>query len=297
MPSKRTLAIILGLGIVAACTLGTKRTILTSAVIPTVTAVATNTDADLLFVGDGAGRLVQTDPATGAIEGSYWFWGGANSNPVGMTSDGLDSSRIWAMHGDGYVVNWSAGPTLGPWFTVPNYDGLPRTYCDIDQSSDGDFYITTVEGGEAKLYRRDGGSNLWSTDLELGDDGCPRIAHDLYHDELYILLGDGHTLKHLDSNTMAELGTEFLDVDGGGLTDIDVWFNGMVGVGTSVSPWASYQMAWTYDPSTGDQDDYKILGGGQPSTVHITVNEAASKGEAIISAAGAWPVIGVLILD
>ncbi len=138
-------------------------------------------------------------------------------------------------------------------------------------------------------------SNLWGVDIDLGDDGCPRVAHDLYFDELYVLLGDGSTLQNRDPDSMALLGSDSLDVDSGRLNDIDVWFAEMVGVGTSPSPWATYQMAWTYDPTTGFMDDAKIIGGGVPSTVHGAFNPALSKGEVFISAAGASPVIGALL--
>ncbi len=297
----------LGICLAAACTLGSARSIVYSAAIPSVPALATNTDSDLLLVADARGRMQQVDSATGAIESTYFLWTGTAANAVAMTSDGLDSSRVWAVHADGWVVNWSEGPTLeSGYFKVPVYENnVTRVHCDIDQASDGDFYATTLDNGVSKLWRQDGGTHLWGLDMVLGGDGCARIAHDLYSDELYILLSDGFTLEHRDEDSLALLSSVQLDVDSGDVTDVDAWGNAVVGAGTSADttgPGGVYvpavRSAYSYDPSSGDILSSTVLGGGPPSSVHITVNGGTGTGEMLIGSSSGNPTVrGVLLLN
>ncbi len=294
MSTKRTL-VCLGL-VFAGCTLGSLRVLVSaSPTVPSTTAVGGGFYADVILVGTGDGKMVQVDLTTGAELGTYWLWNGSNSAPVGMSWDRHESSAVWALHADGYVVEWADGPTLNSWFTVPFPDGhVDRTYCDLDKAEDGDFYISTVDDGMAKVWRRDGSSNFWGVPVDLGTEGCPRIGHDMYFDELNVLLGDGSTFLSLDPTTLAELGSTSLDVDGGALSDLDVWAGKMVGVGTDGSWWQTAK-AWTYDPLTGVRTSSKMLHTLAPTTVHGTYNPNTGDGEVLISTGGTSVVVAVAL--
>lgn len=302
MPSKRTIAS-LGLLILAACDLGSSRTIITSAQVSSVPAVATNTDADLMFMGTASGQIVQADPSTGTIQNTVGLWGGASSAMVGITPDGQNSARVWSLHADGWAVNWADGPVITDFFAPPPFNGIDRTFCDIDQAQDGDFYVSTVEDGQAQLWRRDDATSAWMSSTVNGD-ACPRIAHDLYHDELYVLRGNGFTLEHRNADSLALLSWEILDADGGAMADVDIFGGAAVGAGTTSDvnlpgggQMPGFRMAWSFDPDTGNTLSAKIVSGGAPSAVHITANANTGTGEMLIGTAAGNPTVrGVLLL-
>lgn len=296
MPSKRTITSF-GLLIFASCTFGTSRTVMTSAQVASVPAVANNTDADLMFVSDADGLMLQADPVTGVIEGSTWLWGGANSTAMAITPDGTDSTRVWALHADGWVVQWADGPVLTDFFAPPPFGGTVRTFCDLDHADDGDFYVSTVEDDVAQLWRRDGVTNVWMS-TQIAGDACPRIAHDLYHDELHVLRGDGHTLEHRDPDTLAFQSSIILDADSGAMGDVDVFGNVAVGAGTTagpILPWGGQgpgmRMAWTFDIDTAATNDAKIITGGAPSSVQITANADTGVAEMLIGTSNGNPTV------
>ncbi|MEM9456228.1 MAG: hypothetical protein AAGF11_18750 [Myxococcota bacterium] len=302
MPSTRTLGS-LGLFILTACDLGQSRTIITSAQVSSVAAVATNTDADLMFMGTAGGQIAQADPSTGVVHSTSWLWGGASSAMVAVTPDGQDSARVWSLHADGWVVNWADGPVLTDFFAPPPFAGVERTLCDLDHAQDGDFYVSTVEDGQAQLWRRDGGTNVWMSSIISGD-ACPRIAHDLYHDELYVLRGDGFTFEHRNADSLALQSWEILDADGGAIADVDVFGNAAVGAGTSSAPnlpgggqGPAFNMAWSFDPATGNTVSAKIISMAAPAAVHITVNANTGNGEMLIGSPVGNPTVrGVQLL-
>lgn len=299
--------LVLGLALLvgAACTLGSIRNIVTSNEIASVPAAAANNDADILFVGDATGKMAQVDPSTGNIVNSVFTWSGTNSNVVAMTPDAVDSSRVWALHADGFIVNWAAGPSVVDWFWPPPFGGGERILCDVDHAPDGDVYVATVENGQERLWRRDGDTLVWmSTDLD--DDGCTRVAHDHLHDELFLLASDGFTLLEHDPDTLLPLDSTVLDADGGGLRDIDVLGEILVAAGNSgvpsgtppggAPPIPSFSLAYVYDVSTGDLLDSKITNIAFPTSVDITVNGNTGTGEMLISAsAGANTLRGITL--
>lgn len=291
--------------VVASCTFGSTRTIVTSAAVPAVQAVATNTDGDLMLIGTPTGTLVQANPATGAIQNTLSLWGGASTAAIALTPDGDDSGRVWSLHANGWIIEWDAGPTLTDLMTPPPLGAGTRTYCDLDHTQDDDHYLSTLDNGQAKLWRRDGTTGAWSS-VGIGDATCPRIAHDLYHDELY-LLRNGHTLELRNPTSLALLDTMGLDVDSGSLADLDVFGGAAVGAGLTaavVLPWGGgvvppVRMAWSYDlDDDGAMLAAKILGGAAPSSVHITVNDTLGTAELLVgSLAGTATVRGVQLLD
>ncbi len=276
--------------------------------VANVPALGTNLDVDRLFVGDATGRMVQADPITGAQTGATWLWNGAASTPVAITADPDNSERVWALHADGFVVNWLPGPSVGPWFWPPGFVGSDRTYCDFDRANDGDSYMSTVDDGVAMLWRRPAGTNSWQG-IALGSEACPRVAHDLWFDRLYILRGDGFTLEERGADAVATvLASDTLDVDGGTLDDIDIFAATLVGAGDTSAPSGappgggppvpSFRMAWHYDPANGQLIDAKILGGGPPAAVNLTLNANTSQAEMLVgTSAGTNSVRAVALLD
>ncbi|MCH9686830.1 MAG: hypothetical protein K0V04_35680 [Deltaproteobacteria bacterium] len=296
---------IFGLCVIAlvACDFGTQRNIVFSSDVASVSAVATDTNAEFMFIGNGLGQVVQADPATGAIQGTAGTWAGLNSRVVAMTSDAENNSRVWALHADGFVVNWAEGPVLTAWFWPPPAAGGPRTFCDLDHASDGDFYLTTLEDDEAVLWRRDGSTNVWSS-TTLGEDTCPRVTHDQLNDELYVLR-HGFMFEHRDEDSLAFEVDFVLDADGGQIADIDVLGSTVAAAGSTGSPnlpppngpQPGFNMGWIYDLATGNVDDAVIIGGAAPSSVHITVNQTAGEPELLIgSLAGTTTVRGRQLL-
>ncbi len=173
-------------------------------------AVANNTNADIMFIGDAAGKIAQADPLTDIVENSVWAWMGAQSRPVALTPDGEDNTQVWALHANGYLLNWGDGPVMTAWFSPPP-PAADRTYCDLDHTRDGVFYVSTVDAGQAKIWRRDDFSGWYSTTVD--DDRCVRVAHDLWHDELYVLR-EGAILKRRDKSSLALMSSIVLDADG-----------------------------------------------------------------------------------
>lgn len=307
------------LSLASACDLGWKRTIINAGQVASVPAAATNTDADVLFIGDATGRMAQADPATGTIQGSMVLWGGVASTPVAITPDGEDSSKVWALHADGFIVNWQAGPSLTQWFWPPPLGGGTRDYCDLDHAGDGDFYVTTVDSGNPTLWRRDGDTNVWSSTVLPGGDGeCDRIGHDLFNDRLFLLRDNGWTFERRNPDTLALMSSTILDVDGGYATDIDVFGSAMVAAGSDTPPSGdppcpagedclpvpAHRMAWTYDATNGNMIDAQSISGGLATSVHITVNAASSTGEMLVSSVAGSPVVpttgtvrGIQLLD
>ncbi len=293
MPSKRILVCLV---IAASCTFGAQRNILTSGDVSSVTALAADIDGEGIFVGDSAGWMRYVDPATGSVLGSYWLWMGASAAPVGMTPDGENTNRAWAMHADGWVVNWLPGPALGEYFKIPIYAGVARTYCDIDHTNHGDFYVSTVDDGVGTLWRRDGDTEIWGPPVELTTPGCPRIAHDMYTDELYVLHGNGLTFEKRDSETMLSPSYVPLQLWGGSLNDADVWGGELVGGGGGAAWPPGRTTVWTLDPDTGAQQDSWTINGGVATAVQITVNSSAMTSEMLIGAgSGTNTLRGILL--
>lgn len=295
MSRKSTLV---GLALIAACTFGTQRPILSSSTIGNVLAVATNVDSDVMFLSDASGRLVQADPATGAVQEAYDFY--LDVAPAAITSDGQDSTDVWVLHGDGWLVNWGPGLTITDWYTpLPMGSVTTRTWCDLDHTLDGDLYLTTVDDGTPRLWQMDGTTEQWDAPVEVDGNGCPRVAHDLLLDELYTLQGNGITFEQRDADTLAVLDSFPLDSDGGAMADVDVYGNEAVVVGVSSgSRWMpAPRRAWSFDPRTGAVDDSETLSSmGTPNAVQIALNEASGDAEMLVGAnAGAWTVKGVLL--
>lgn len=295
--------------VISACDFGFTRNVMNSGQVANVTALGTNSDFDLLFVGDATGRMLQADPVTGVESGATFLWNGANSLPLAITADPDNSERVWALHADGFVVNWTPGPAIGPWLWPPGFVGTERTYCDYDRANDGDSYMTTVDDGVAMLWRRPAAQGWWWSGTVIGTEDCPRISHDSYFDRLYVLRGNGFTLERREADATATvLASHNLDVDGGMLADIDIFAGTMVGAGETSAPSGlppgggfpvpSFRMAWNYNPETGDVLDAKIITGGPPSAVNITLNATTSVAEMLVgSSAGTNSVRAVPMLD
>lgn len=284
--------------IAASCTFGSTRPIITSAEVASVLAVANNTNADIMFIGDASGKIAQADPLTGTVENSVWTWMADDSRVVALTPDGEDNDEVWALHANGYLLNWADGPVMTAWFNPPPV-AAGRTYCDLDHTQDGVFYVSTVDAGQAKVWRRHPSFGWSSTNVD--DDECVRVSHDLLHDEFYVLR-EGAILERRDTNSMALVSSVALDADGGAMGDVDIFGQVGVGAGTTsgpVGPWGplpGVPMAWTFDPISGFNDAAMIRSGSAVSSVQISINADASTAEMLISApAGATTVSGVLL--
>lgn len=277
--------------------------------IASVPALGTNLDFDRLFVGDTTGRMVEADPISGAISGAQVLWNGAASTPVAITADPDVPQRVWALHADGFVVNWLPGPAVGPWFWPPAFSGSSRVYCDMDRANDGVTYVSTVDDGVAMLWRRTSTATPWEPGVALGTEDCPRVAHDLWFDRLYVLRGNGFTLEERDVGSMATvLSSHVLDVDGGTLADVDIFAGVLVGAGDTAPPSGpppgggppvpSFRMAWHYDPANGQLIDAKVIGAGPPAAVNLTANNVTSQAEMLVgTSAGTNSVRAVALLD
>ncbi len=296
---KRTI-ISAGLLVATSCTFNNTRPILSSGPILSVLSLATDMSTDLLFVGGSMGELVEVDPTTTptTVTNSITLWNGAASNAVAMTPDPENDGRIWSLHADGWAVNWSTGPTMEDFFAVPIF-GAGQVQCDIDMATDGDFYTTFLIGGNAWLGRRDSVSQSWNWAPITGTT-CPRIAHDLYYDELYVMLGNGSALEHRDTDSLALQSSAPLDADGGAYADVDVFGSTAVGVGvTPPGPQSpAGGIAWHFDPDTGAQlDTTHNVGPAATSAVQLSIRQSVGKAEAVIgSIAGSTIVRGILLL-
>lgn len=285
----------IGLLLVAACTFGNSRTIVSNTEVASVLSAATNTNADLLLVGSAAGQLVQVDPATGTVTKTISLWNSTASNAIAIAPAGEDPTQVLTLHADRWVVRWAAGLTMVDWFRLPSFGNT--TPCDIDEAQDGDVYASLLDGGNAWIGRRGASSSTWFWQPVAGN-ACPRIAHDLYHDELYVLQGNGVTLEHRDPDTLAVQSSVVLDADGSRMNDVDVFGGVAVGAG-SVPGWVGgvQRMAWHFDANTAAEIDAQSYASGAASSVHITVNDANNTGEMMIGGlGGATTVFGLLLL-
>lgn len=278
------------------CDFGSTRTLVTSGQIASITAVSANTDADTIFMGDATGRMAQADADTGIITGSMVLWGGVNSTPVGIAPDGEDPSRVWALHDDGFLVNWQSGPSLVQWYWPPPIPPDGRDYCDIAQADDGDLYVTTVDAGVGNLWRRNDATGVWSSTALLGDSQCGHVAADLLSDRLFVLRDDGFTLDRRDPDTLASMGSVILDVDGGVATDVHVIGELALAAGQTSAPSGpppsgfppipAMRMAWQFNPlSGGEAGAAKIIGGALASAVGLSANADTQTAEMLVSSA------------
>ncbi len=296
------------LSLTTACDFGSTRSIVSSSTVDSVLAVGTTKDFETTFVSDEAGRLLQINEENGAIEGTYWLWGGANSTAQAITMDANDDGRIWTIHSDGYVVNWSAGPSFESFFgPVPKWSN-DQEICDLDHAQDGDFFVTTVEGTQSVLWRRDGTSNAWSARI-LGVEDCARVAHDLANDRLYILRGDHVTLEERDVSSLNVVWSNTVGGDVDFVGDIDIYGTDIFGAGVAGTPSGAppsgsgplpeYRMAWSWDADTGNGIDDKVLGqnGGPPVSVNIGHRASTSVFELLISSVVGNPTVRAVELE
>lgn len=285
--------------IAASCTFGSTRTVITSSQVASVLSVANNADADIMFMGEADGRMTQANPVTGVVENSVWTWMGFASRSVALTPDAEDDSQVWALHANGYLLNWADGPVMTGWFSPPPF-AAARTYCDLDHTDDGVFYVSTVDSGQAKLWRRHPSYGWSSTDVD--DDQCVRVTHDLYHDDLYVLR-EGSILELRDNSSMAVISSVVLDVDGGGMDDVDVFAHVGVGAGATAGPngpsgpLPGVRMAWTFNSVTGLNDAAKIISGAAASSVQLSLNSDTSTAEMLISSAAGSSTVRAVELE
>lgn len=290
---------LLSLSLLAACELGYSRNIVDNTAVASVSAVANTHSLGAMFVGDASGQIAEVDPANGQLRGSLEVWSAVSA----MTGDAQRDDRVWALHVDGFLVNWASGPQITGFYQGPD----AAEYCDIDHAADGDLYVTTLQSnGDSKLWRRDAANGAWQgVVLPGGEGGCDRVSHDLLGDRLFVLR-DGYDLERRDPNTLSFVSSASLA--GGQATDLDVLGDVVVAAGETAAPSGnppgggppvpSFRMAWTFRPLSGYMLDSKIISGALATSVQMTVNPNSSSGEMLVSSgAGTFTVRGVRLID
>ena len=287
--------------VLVACTLTSSRDIVAHSTITSVWHLAQNEDNSTLFVADELGKLRAMDPVAGTVLFTHGLWSDADWEVVDLAMHLDEPDQVWALHHNGYVVEWDSSLTYHDYYAPPAMSGSSsRTYCDVDERSGGDLYMTTVDatrsGDEGRLWRRQSGA--WSS-VSLGSESyCRKLAIDETGSRsLYTLLPDGFTVERFDADMLSS-GLATIDDAAAELNDIDVQAGVVVGAGTW---WVTdpQPRVWLFDGLTGAVDDAQHPDVSHPNAVQLTYDQDSGVFESLIGGWNyqGWTVRGILVED